>query len=233
MKKKICTNCKVDKELNDFHKAKNGKFGVRSECKNCSSKYAKSRKVDYNPNAFKVCGGCKVEKSTTLFSKDKKGVFGVTSQCKSCEREYYESNKESRLVNAKEYRENNKDKRNKRTKERKKTDTLFKLTCSLRGLIYKSLKRGGFDKNTKTAKILGCSYEEFKAHIESQFEDWMSWENQGKYNGELKYGWDLDHIIPLASAKTEDERVKLNHYTNFQPLCSYYNRYIKRDKINY
>lgn len=60
----------------------------------------------------------------------------------------------------------------------------------------------------------------------------MSWENYGKYNGELNYGWDIDHIIPLSSANDESELIKLNHYSNLQPLCSYINRYIKSDKIN-
>jgi hypothetical protein len=41
--------------------------------------------------------------------------------------------------------------------------------------------------------------------------------------------WDLDHIIPISSAKTKEDLIKLNHYTNLQPLCSCYNRYIKRD----
>ena len=33
----------------------------------------------------------------------------------------------------------------------------------------------------------------------------MNWENYGLYNGELNYGWDIDHIIPISSAKTEEE----------------------------
>jgi len=61
----------------------------------------------------------------------------------------------------------------------------------------------------------------------------VAWENRGLYNGELNYGWDIDHIIPLSSALTEEKLIKLNHYTNLQPLCSYTNRYIKKDNLNY
>jgi len=61
----------------------------------------------------------------------------------------------------------------------------------------------------------------------------MNWNNRGLYNGELNYGWDIDHIIPLSSAENEEDLYKLSHYTNLQPLCSYTNRYIKRDIKNY
>jgi hypothetical protein len=60
----------------------------------------------------------------------------------------------------------------------------------------------------------------------------MNWENYGKYNGELNYGWDIDHIIPISFAKTEEDVLRLNHYSNLQPLCSYINRFIKRDKYD-
>jgi hypothetical protein len=40
----------------------------------------------------------------------------------------------------------------------------------------------------------------------------MNWENYGQF------GWHVDHIIPLSSAKTEEEIYKLSHYTNLQPL---------------
>jgi hypothetical protein len=59
----------------------------------------------------------------------------------------------------------------------------------------------------------------------------MTWDNKGLYNKKLNYGWDIDHIIPLSLAKTEEEIIKLNHYTNLQPLCGYTNRYIKVNKI--
>ena len=38
----------------------------------------------------------------------------------------------------------------------------------------------------------------------------MNWNNQGE--------WHIDHIIPLASASTEEELLKLCHYRNLQPL---------------
>ena len=61
----------------------------------------------------------------------------------------------------------------------------------------------------------------------------MTWENYGKYNGELNFGWDIDHIKPLSLAKNEEELIGLNHYTNLQPLCSKINRCIKRDNENF
>jgi hypothetical protein len=94
-----------------------------------------------------------------------------------------------------------------------------------------AIKRNGFSKKSKTLVILGCSYENFKQYLESQFEPWMNWNNYGLYNGEFSYGWDIDHIIPLSSAKTEEEIIRLNHYTNLRPLCSYVNRVVKRDTI--
>jgi hypothetical protein len=34
-------------------------------------------------------------------------------------------------------------------------------------------------------------------------------------------------------SNTEEDVFKLNHYTNLQPLCSYINRNIKRDRLDY
>ena len=64
----------------------------------------------------------------------------------------------------------------------------------------------------------------------------MNWNNRGNWDGyptEINTAWDIDHIIPLLTAKTEEEVIKLNHYTNLQPLCSYTNRHIKSGKTNY
>lgn len=109
-------------------------------------------------------------------------------------------------------------------------DPLFKLKHYIRCGINQSFKRNGYSKKTRTYKILGCSYEEFKTHIELQWKPWMNWDNYGNPKDgilEPNKSWDLDHIIPFSSAINENEVIKLNHYTNFQPLCSYINRKIK------
>jgi hypothetical protein len=43
---------------------------------------------------------------------------------------------------------------------------------------------------------------------------------------------DIDHIIPISSVNSENDVIRLNHYTNLQPLCSKVNRDIKIDKFN-
>jgi 5-methylcytosine-specific restriction endonuclease McrA len=60
----------------------------------------------------------------------------------------------------------------------------------------------------------------------------MTWENRGLYRkGEYDVGWDVDHIVPTSSANTEEELIKLFHYTNLRPLCSKINRDEKKNKI--
>jgi hypothetical protein len=114
-----------------------------------------------------------------------------------------------------------------------KNDIIYRLTLNIRASIRESLKSNGYRKCNKTEQILGISIIEFKIYLESKFEDWMTWDNKGLYNGELNYGWDIDHIRPLASAETEEELLRLNHYTNLQPLCSKVNRDIKRDILDF
>lgn len=93
---------------------------------------------------------------------------------------------------------------------KRKTDNLFLIASRVRGLIRTSLRRDGYPKKSNTEKILGCSFNKFKSYIEQRFQNGMTWEN--------KTQWHLDHIVPVSSAKSEKEIIRLNHYTNFRPL---------------
>lgn len=145
-------------------------------------------------------------------------------------------NKEKRKEYLKKYRDENKEKRNECVKNRMKNDPTFKFISYVRSLINGALQRMNYPKNKRTEEILGCSFNELKIHLENQFEPWMNWDNKGNPKDgifELNKTWDVDHIIPISTALSENEIVKLNHYTNLKPVCSYYNRWIKKNKISH
>tara|TARA_R110000782_G_C14565636_1_gene386720 strand:+ start:48 stop:611 length:564 start_codon:yes stop_codon:yes gene_type:complete len=167
---------------------------------------------------MKICAKCKEEKEFTEFYKNKTNKDGYFGHCKDCH------NKTGREY-SKKYRKNNKEQiKEKRIinyprtrnlvniyiNKRREKDFLFKLNGNVRCLIRNSIKKRGYTKKSKSYKILGCTFEEFKEHLERQFTEGMTWKNQGK--------WHLDHIYPSSLAKDEEELLKLNHYTNFQPL---------------
>lgn len=108
-----------------------------------------------------------------------------------------------------------KNKFNQNRSKRRKEDSGYKAISNLRSGLNKLFRRKpSMNKNLNTLKLIGCSREELKLHLEKQFKSGMNWENYN-YNG-----WHIDHIIPLSTAKTFEEIVekKLMHYTNLQPL---------------
>ncbi len=145
-------------------------------------------------------------------------------------KKYRKDNKEKLKAYAKIYKLENRDKINEYIRNRRATEPLYKLSGNIRNLIKNSLKKQGHEKSKKTKEILGCSVREFKKHLEDRFESWMTWENYGMFN-ENYDTWQLDHITPISSATTKEELVKLNHYSNFQPLRAIDN-ILKSNKTN-
>jgi hypothetical protein len=200
----------------------------------------KQKAVDYNKEYYFKNKEYKVK---VLLSEDEKKENRRISTKKWRDNnkdyniEYKKQNIDKISEYQKEYNLLNKSELNKKRMIRKKNrynnDLNYRLKTNIRNIIVKAFKRNGFSKDSKTLDILGCSFEDFKLHLESRFDEWMNWDNKGLYNGELNYGWDIDHIIPISSAEKEEDLYKLNHYTNLRPLCSYTNRHIKKDKLNY
>lgn len=198
---KICKNCNIEKDLNSFPKSKSHRLGVKNICKSCNNEYNKKH---YIQNKEKI---------------NKK------------HKEYRENNIEIEKVRHENYRLANKKKVSEYHKIRKLTDIKYKLSCNIRSLVSNSIRKMNYSKNSKTFNILGCSFNDFKKYLESKWEPWMNWNNYGKYNGTENFGWDIDHIIPTSSAKSEHDILNINHYKNLQPLCSKINRYEKRNII--
>ena len=221
---KSCSKCKIEKELTLFYKCSRNKSGYRSQCITCENEYKEANKDKQREYSKNRVYNPISKRNYYLENKE-----SILLQRKST----YESNKESKLEYQKDYQRNNKNKRNTYLNERRQNDPLFRLITNVRNLIYNSFYYNGYSKNSKTEELLGCSFEELKEYLESKFEPWMNWDNRGLYSGEFNYGWDIDHIIPLSSVNTEDEIIRLNHYTNLQPLCSKINRDIKKNNLEY
>ena len=114
-------------------------------------------------------------------------------------KQYYQKNREIIVKKKMNYK-----------RERRKADPLYRLKDNIGSLIRQSLSKGGYSKKSRTHEILGCTYEEYYQHIESQFTDGMSWERMSEIH--------IDHRLPLAAANTEAELLALNHYRNLQPM---------------
>lgn len=241
---KICSRCNTKKEIDQFYKRKDSKDGFRADCKECCNE--RNRKYDelnkesireYKKEFYKKNKSTIIERSKQWIInnpesfKEKTKRYSDKESTKINKKKYLKENYEYFSTKSREYKQNNKERLNKLQRERYINDELYRLKISLRNMLYKSLKKNGFIKESKSEEIIGCSFEYFKEYLESKFEDWMTWENYGKYNGQFNYGWDIDHIIPLSSKNNENDILELNHYTNLQPLCSKINRDIKKDKI--
>ena len=217
---KKCSKCKIEREISDFGKTKSTKDGLSCQCKLCSKDYYEKNKELIKDRS----------KNWRKNNKEYK---------KEIDKKWAEKNKEKKLENSKNWAEKNKEKRKEISKryyenhkkecverqkkyiyKRIKNDQLYRIKIEVRKIIWHALNKNNFTKKSRTYDILGCNYEEFKKHIEMQFENWMNWDNHGVYTGNYNETWQYDHIIPLCSATNENEILLLNHYSNFQPLCS-------------
>jgi len=238
MKTKRCYYCNEEKPLDEYHKDKNRKDGLQNKCKLCNKQYHQENKERISEQKKQH----RQENKESIAEYQKQYHQENRERILERQKQYRQENKERILERKKQYRQENKERivqyrqENKERiaeqqkqylRKRRKTDPLFRLRHNISRLIRGSLSNNGYTKKSKTYEILGCSYDEFVKHIESQFVEGMSWKNQGE--------WELDHIIPVSSHTNKDELIKLNHYTNFQPLWGEDNRrksdsYLEEDK---
>jgi hypothetical protein len=207
--KKICSICGNEKPVEEFYKRKDSKDGYRNDCIEC---HLEKKKIYSKENSQSKRDYMK------MYRIDNPDVIKIWNE----NNPQYKSDymKQYRIDNpekVKEHKSNNR-------KKRLKNDSKYRLKNNIRRLILLSFRKKGYSKKSKTNQILGIDYIGFMKHIESQFTEGMTWENRGL--------WELDHKIPISLGKTEEEIIKLNHYSNFQPLWREDNRK-KSNKILY
>jgi len=244
METKICSKCKEEKDVCEFQKDSSKKDKLYSSCRKCVSdktkKYLKDNKnlIKQNKKKFYQKNKEKINRKSseyreknsekitlylkkyyqdnkeTLCEKNKLRYFGNKEYRLKKSKEYREVNKEKYSFYLKEYYYNNKELlkeyRYNYQKNRRENDELFYLKDIISHRVREYLKSKKITKKNKTFEIVGCTPDELKIYLEERFTDGMCWDNRGK--------WHIDHIIPLSSAKTEDELYNLCHYTNLQPL---------------
>jgi len=219
---KTCIKCEKEKE--SFYTIKSN---ICTDCcKKASKKYYKENKEKVAE--YRLINKDKISKNNIDYQREYRNKN--KENIKEYKKNYRENNKEKFLEKERIYRENNKDKikvsdkkyrdknksiLNQKRKEKINNDPLLKSKERIRILIANSITKMGYTKNSRTQEILGCTFDFFKEYIEDQFIEGMSWDNHGK--------WHLDHIVPISSSKTEDDLIKLNHYSNFQPLWAFDN----------
>jgi hypothetical protein len=217
IKMKKCTKCNVEKELTCFVKDKQKKDGLRSSCKTCndnSQYYIKNKDkiilktksfLNENPDYLKKY---KEENKDRLKEYDKEYYIKNKDKYKK----YYEDNKEYFKEYLLKFKIDNPNYYKEYISNRKKIDSIFRFKVNTRGLVSTSFNRKGYKKNSKTEQILGCTIQEFIDYMSSKFTEGMTIDNHGK--------WHIDHIIPISSVNNIEDIIKLNHYTNLQPLWS-------------
>jgi hypothetical protein len=134
------------------------------------------------------------------------GSVAINPLCKSCESEIQFNllvNKpKNKMEVLKDYQKNY-------IKERRETDSLFKTTCDVRVKFNQALKSNRWQTGGTNELLFGADKETVLAHIERSFKKGMTWENRGL--------WQIDHIVPLSSAKTIEQVYNLCNYLNLSP----------------
>lgn len=187
------------------------------------------------------CKKCLQYKEIMFFYK-KKNKFSCIDCCRKQCQDYYKNNLEKIKQVGAIYRQNNKDKiklgslnyrKNNKEKARKcelicvqnrlKKDPTFHLSYKIRRLIRGYFNKKGVIKKSKTEDILGCSFDYFFSYLVC-----TALKNYGYWLDYIEYH--IDHIIPISSAKNEQDVINLNHYSNLQLLLPIDN-IIKSNKI--
>ena len=224
MKTKTCPKCKETKDVGEFSKNKSAKDGLQNYCKSCWNSYRKANKkrIDERQKAYYKENKDK-KKAYYEANKDRAKAYYEANKDKikayyeTYGKAYYKANKDKK----KAYQEANREKILARKKYKYNNDFLYKLKDVYRKSVRKAFTSIGKKKNCNSIKVLGLeTWQELEEYLSDQFYDHpvtgekMTFDNHG-------YGkdcWQIDHVVPLLTAETEEDVIRLSHYTNLQPL---------------
>jgi len=240
---RVCCDCKIEKDIEQFHYSNKAKGIHKYYCKNCAKIRNISMKElhkEYNKEWYKKNKEKRLIQ-TNQWKKDNKEHRRATDKI------WMENNKEHMRIKRKEWYDANKDKilaqkrknyhnnidhyRNMAKLRRRKyyqNDINFRIKANVHRSINKALQ-GDTTQYGSIKDLLEYTIEQLRAHLELLFEDWMNWENYGR--GEEK--WQIDHIIPQWAYDfcQQEEIKKCWDLRNLRPLSAIENN-SKNGKID-
>ena len=208
---KTCNKCKIVKEYSEFNKRKALKDGHRSRCRVCSAEDHQLRKVNQakKPSTEKS----RAAKRAKYHARKAKGIKRTELQ-KEKERIYHQNNKEAIAKNKQIWKQENREAhlqyRREYEQKRRENDSLYRIKCGIRNRIGSFIRQ--VDSSANTQDILGLSFNEVYHYLIS-----TAFKNYGSYI-DLPGIYHIDHVIPISSAKSKEEVLALNHYSNLQLL---------------
>jgi hypothetical protein len=241
---KICSKCNVEKEDSYFYKSVLIK--KNSVCKMCMRIYAENNKdkiCEYKDKYWNKNKN-KINKNK---AKRRASVSGIlkycylhgnnysSEECPFCVKirvkNYKNEHKEEIKISNNLYRQENKDKINRYYKSRRENDPEYKIRRIVSSSVLIMIKSQGSYKKGSIKLFLAYTIQELKEHLEKQFESWMNWQNQGKYevikwndNDPTTWKWQIDHIIPQSNlpytSMSDDNFKKCWALENLRPLSA-------------
>lgn len=211
---KRCTICGETKGYSEFHRQASRRDGYANWCKPCKKQ---KKRDDYVANRDRI-----LEKLAKYRRQNPEKVSACKKACRAKKIEQYKARgkqkylegREQALLRQAEYRRRNWPRvlawNTAYKRERLRSDPLFRLEYAVRNRTFVAFRDRGYGKGSRTRELIGCDWADLMAHMSAQFTPGMTIENYGE--------WHVDHIIPLSSASSEGELIRLCHYTNLQPL---------------
>lgn len=197
MVNKICSKCKLEKNILDFVKSQLAR--TNSKCKFCQKEYSKNNKNkidEYNRKYYQ-------ENKTELDIRHVDYYYENRDYLIECGKLYYQKNKGRLLAQQKLH---SKKRNNEYYLRRYRNDISYKLRQLVARSIRQAMKRNSSRKIGSCISQLLFSIQELKVHLESQFEPWMTWKNHGRYdanswddNNTATWTWQIDHIVPQSN----------------------------------
>jgi len=199
---KICTICKIDKDIEEFYKRSDRPIGCRSDCKKCSAIVNKRYKEEHK------------EEIKQYRKEDREKNPG---KWRKYDRKRYAENREKCLLASRNWKEKNRSKCVAYEMKRIRNNPKARLALNLRTRLNRAISID--QKKGSAVRDLGCTIEYLREYLAQLFRDNMSWDNYGPV-------WEIDHIIPLSffDLTDRDQFLKACHYTNLQPLYKEENR---------